>query len=102
MKEASGPSLFPGPTRVIRREAGILPSQEIQELIWNGKIRSRAEISDDQIQPASIDLRLGEVAYQVKASFLPRVATTSGFMSLPLRRSAFAGALTKGPESPDG
>ena len=28
-------------------------------------------IGDDQIQPASIDLRLGEVAYRVRASFLP-------------------------------
>lgn len=54
-----------------RRKAGILPSQEIRELIRNGKIRSSTEISDDQIQPASIDLRLGNVAYQVRASFLP-------------------------------
>jgi dCTP deaminase len=54
-----------------RRKAGILPSQEIWELIRNGKIRSSAEISDEQIQPASIDLRLGDVAYQVQASFLP-------------------------------
>ena len=56
----------PGP-----RKAGVLPSQEIRELIRNGKIRSRAEISDDQIQPASIDLRLGDVAHRVRASFLP-------------------------------
>ena len=54
-----------------RRKAGILPSQEIRELIRNGKIRSRTDISDDQIQPASIDLRLGDVAYRVQASFLP-------------------------------
>jgi dCTP deaminase len=71
MREDSGLSLFPGPTRVVRRESGILPSQEIEELIRNGKIRSRADISDSQIQPASIDLRLGEVAYEVRASFLP-------------------------------
>ncbi|MBI4165788.1 MAG: 2'-deoxycytidine 5'-triphosphate deaminase [Acidobacteria bacterium] len=56
----------PGP-----RKVGVLPSQEIRELIRNGKIRSRAEISDDQIQPASIDLRLGDVAHRVRASFLP-------------------------------
>ena len=53
------------------RKSGILPSQEIRELIGNGKIRFRSEISDDQIQPASIDLRLGDVAYRVPASFLP-------------------------------
>lgn len=40
-------------------------------MIRNGKIRSRVEIADDQIQPASIDLRLGNIAYQVQASFLP-------------------------------
>ncbi len=55
------------------RKAGILPSQEIQELIRNGKIRTGVDISDDQIQPASIDLRLGNVAYQVRASFIPSV-----------------------------
>jgi dCTP deaminase len=53
------------------RKTGILPSQEIRELIGNGKIRSSVEISDDQIQPASMDLRLGSVAYRVQASFLP-------------------------------
>ncbi|HUY14401.1 MAG TPA: 2'-deoxycytidine 5'-triphosphate deaminase [Terriglobia bacterium] len=56
-----------------RRKEGILPSQEIRELIRSGKIRARVEISDDQIQPASIDLRLGNAAYQVRASFLPSV-----------------------------
>jgi dCTP deaminase len=53
------------------RKTGILPSQEIRELIGNRKIRSSVEISDDQIQPASMDLRLGNVAYRVQASFLP-------------------------------
>jgi dCTP deaminase len=62
--------LFSNATRP-ERKTGILPSQEIRELIGNGKIRSSAEISDDQIQPASMDLRLGNVAYRVQASFLP-------------------------------
>lgn len=53
------------------RKTGILPSQEIRELIANGKVRSSAEISDAQIQPASMDLRLGNIAYRVQASFLP-------------------------------
>jgi dCTP deaminase len=60
------------------RKVGILPSQDIRELIGNGKIRSSAEISDDQVQPASIDLRLGTVAYRVLASFLPGRSTTIG------------------------
>ena len=53
------------------RKTGILPSQEIRELIGNGSISAEMEISEDQIQPASIDLRLGRLAYRVEASFLP-------------------------------
>lgn len=53
------------------QKSGVLPSQEIRELISNGKVRAIAEIDGDQIQPASIDLRLGRVAYRVEASFLP-------------------------------
>ncbi len=53
------------------RREGILPAQEIRELINNGKIRSGVPISDEQIQPASIDLRLGDKAYRIQASFLP-------------------------------
>lgn len=63
--------LFSQTVRPRPRKAGVLPSQEIRELIRNGKIRSREEFSDDQIQPASIDLRLGNIAYRVRASFLP-------------------------------
>src|SRR5215204_357034 len=50
---------------------GILPSQAICQLITTGRIRSPIEITEEQIQPASIDLRLGPVAYRVQASFLP-------------------------------
>ena len=34
-------------SRSIPRKDGILPAQEIRELIRNGKIRSRAEIAED-------------------------------------------------------
>src|ERR1700733_4343085 len=71
MKEASHLGLFSQTAESEPRRAGILPSQEIIELIKTGKIRSRVEIADDQIQPASIDLRLGNIAYKVRASFLP-------------------------------
>jgi dCTP deaminase len=53
---------------------GILPSQKIAEMVANEEIAPveiLSQISRDQIQPASIDLRLGEVAYRVDASFLP-------------------------------
>ncbi len=53
---------------------GILPCQKIREMIADRQIAPAegcAEIAADQIQPASIDLRLGERAYPVDASFLP-------------------------------
>src|SRR5581483_2178024 len=53
---------------------GILPFQAIQEMVQNGEIRSTEilkGIEADQIQPASIDLRLGHYAYPVDTSFLP-------------------------------
>jgi dCTP deaminase len=55
---------------------GILPSQDIREFIKIGRIRSSVEIPAGQIQPASIDLRLGRVAYRVRASFLPGRSST--------------------------
>jgi dCTP deaminase len=50
---------------------GILPSQGIRALISAGEITAAPEIEPEQIQPASLDLRLGKVAYRVRASFLP-------------------------------
>jgi dCTP deaminase len=52
-------------------EAGILPDHEIAALFESGALSSTRPLDDDQIQPASLDLRLGEVAYRVPASFLP-------------------------------
>lgn len=37
----------------------------------SGQLRSGKPLDHDQIQPASLDLRLGEIAYRVRASFLP-------------------------------
>lgn len=56
---------------------GILPCQKIREMIAAGDIRvargaaGAPAIRDDQVQPASIDLRLGDFAYPVQTSFLP-------------------------------
>ena len=55
---------------------GILPCQKIREMLGVGEILpvgilKECEIAADQIQPASIDLRLGDYAYPVDASFLP-------------------------------
>ena len=66
-------SLFPELTRHSPHNftTGVLPSQTILELIAAGHIASSAPIDEEQIQPSSIDLRLGPVAYRVRASFPP-------------------------------
>jgi len=53
---------------------GILPCQAIEALIGEGAIRSPAPFELDQVQPASLDLRLGDHAWRVRASFLPGVS----------------------------
>ncbi|MGE3936478.1 MAG: 2'-deoxycytidine 5'-triphosphate deaminase [Rhodospirillaceae bacterium] len=54
-----------------RHYTGLLPSQTIRELLRSGEIAAALPIADDQVQPASLDLRLGDTAYRVQASFLP-------------------------------
>lgn len=49
---------------------GVLPSQSIEAMIASGVITADPAVTPDQIQPASLDLRLGAVAYRVRASFL--------------------------------
>ncbi|MET0313284.1 MAG: 2'-deoxycytidine 5'-triphosphate deaminase [Hansschlegelia sp.] len=55
---------------------GILPSQAIERLIADGAIRLDRPAASDQIQPASLDLRLGSVVHRVRASFLPGAGRT--------------------------
>jgi dCTP deaminase len=97
MTEADGEGLFPAPDPAdTDRSTGLLPSQLLREAAALGReILSPEPIGEDQIQPASIDLRLAEVAYRVRASFLPgaraRVRDKLGFLSMhqiDLRRGA--------------
>src|SRR5271166_2461554 len=53
------------------RTTGKLPSQEITNLIACGNVSATPSINPDHIQPASLDLRLGDMAHRVRASFLP-------------------------------
>ena len=55
---------------------GIIPSQTIREMLKKARIISNLDVTEKQIQPASIDLRLGEIAYRVQASFLPGQSST--------------------------
>lgn len=49
---------------------GVLADQAIQDMIENGAISASPSIIPEQIQPASLDLRLGNRAWRVRASFL--------------------------------
>src|SRR5258708_25504424 len=66
------PGLFPdmmSATSAVK--AGVLPSQDIEDLISSGRVHARLPIGAEQIQPARLDLRVGELAHRVQASFLP-------------------------------
>ena len=75
---SQGSTLFPSEQEageagtVAAPRTGILPFQQIKAMLREREILSLvADIRADQIQPASLDLRLGPVAYRVRASFLP-------------------------------
>lgn len=50
---------------------GVLPYQDIERMIADRQILGTLPVETSQIQPASLDLRLGPKAYRVRASFLP-------------------------------
>jgi dCTP deaminase len=62
----------------VERNNGILPAQSIRALVNSGAISApeSTRIADEQIQPASIDLRLGQQAFHVRASSLPGKSLT--------------------------
>ena len=64
------PSLPTAPSRQRPGGHGILPSQTLRGAMGEGWIASAHPLEANQVQPASLDLRLGEVAYRVRASFL--------------------------------
>jgi dCTP deaminase len=49
---------------------GVCPNQQIEQMIRDGAIAADTPVLPEQVQPASLDLRLGRVAYRVRASFL--------------------------------
>jgi dCTP deaminase len=55
---------------------GALASQHLQSLLDQGIIGIEEPLAHDQLQPASLDLRLGDVAYRVRTSFLPGLGRT--------------------------
>src|SRR6516165_2464846 len=57
-------------------DQGILPDRLIHALAQQGAIPAAEPFVPGQVQPASLDLRLGTVAYRVRASFLPGPGTS--------------------------
>ncbi|MBZ0127628.1 MAG: 2'-deoxycytidine 5'-triphosphate deaminase [Rhodobacteraceae bacterium] len=49
---------------------GVLPAETIRKMLDTGQIIASSPDPAGQIQPASLDLRLGDTAYRVRASFL--------------------------------
>jgi len=60
-----------------RATQGILPYQDIKQLIATQALTASPAIEDRQIQPASLDLRLGRKAYRLISSFLPELSPIS-------------------------
>ena len=61
---------------------GILPYQDIKRLIASQVIAGSPAIEDRQIQPASLDLRLGRKAYRLISSFLPELSAISSRLNV--------------------
>ncbi|MCK8482432.1 2'-deoxycytidine 5'-triphosphate deaminase [Aliiroseovarius sp. S2029] len=57
-------------------KTGVLADRQIRQMITDGGIAASSPILNEQIQPASLDLRLGDTAYRVRASFLPGKGST--------------------------
>lgn len=62
--------------------AGILPYQDIKRLIASQAISASPPVEDRQIQPASLDLRLGSKAYRLISSFLPELSAISSRLNV--------------------
>jgi dCTP deaminase len=70
---------------------GILPDRMIAMLAADGAIVQARPFAADQIQPASLDLRLGKIAYRVRASFLPgRTSVAQRIADLKLHEFSLA------------
>jgi len=52
------------------KNTGVLSDRQIAAMIADGSISASAPVETGQVQPASLDLRLGSTAYPVRASFL--------------------------------
>src|SRR5436190_10507853 len=58
-------------------DTGVLPAQQLRDAVSNGWLRAGEwRIPPEAVQPASVDLRLGEYAWALRCSFLPDAGST--------------------------
>lgn len=88
--------VLPGTKSGTKAAAGILPAQAILALAEAGAIAGPTPIGPDQVQPASLDLRLGARAWRIRASFLPspRTSIDERLVSLALHKIELSDAGT--------
>ena len=73
------PDFFPdtvAPGSVGEKSTGVMSVQQIENAIERGHISADRPIEPVQLQPSSLDLRLGTRAYRVRAGFLPGPKST--------------------------
>ncbi len=75
-KRAQQPALFSAPQMKATESDfgpsfGLLANQKIELMMQRRMIAAKIDVEPSQLQPASLDLRLGAKAYRVRASFLP-------------------------------
>lgn len=61
----------PRPGKRSHWKPGVFADQEVRSAVQSGWVKASSPIEERQFQPASLDLRLGSIAYQLRASFLP-------------------------------
>src|SRR5260370_34666502 len=80
---------------------GVLADHELRAAVREGWIGAAPTITDEQFQPASLDLRLGTTAYQLRASFLPFDETVQDRLGSDLAQShPVRGPVARGPGAP--
>ena len=71
------------PTESLPGDSGVLPSQSLVKAVEDGLISAgeHFRVPPSSIQPASVDLRLGETAWPLQCSFLPENTRESAMCS---------------------
>ncbi len=69
------------PLPIVDEPAGVIPAQDIGRMLIDGAITTGTPLVPGQVQPASLDLRLGTEAFRVRASFLPGARTVAERLS---------------------